>query len=57
MAYGTYLLVVVVLFLIAVVNNVVRAVKVNGSDSNAFSVCRGKQISVGEPVEFQLENR
>lgn len=35
---------------VAVVNNVVRAVKVNGSDSNAFSVCRGKQISVGEPV-------
>ncbi|RUR09165.1 DUF2845 domain-containing protein [Legionella sp. km772] len=33
-----------------VLNNKVQAIKVNGSDSNAFSICRGANIQVGDPV-------
>jgi len=33
-----------------VVDNKVKAIKVNGSDSNAFSICRGANIQVGDPV-------
>lgn len=31
-------------------NNQVRAVKLNGSDTNAFSICGGANINVGDPA-------
>ncbi|MDI9817955.1 MULTISPECIES: DUF2845 domain-containing protein [unclassified Legionella] len=33
-----------------IINNQVKAVRVNGSDSNAFSICGGRMIQVGDPV-------
>lgn len=33
-----------------VVNNLVKGVRINGGDSNAFSVCSGANIQVGDPV-------
>lgn len=33
-----------------VLDNKVQAIKINGSDSNAFSICRGASIQVGDPV-------
>lgn len=33
-----------------VLNNKVKAIKVNGSESNAFSICKGANIQVGDPV-------
>ncbi|KTC98898.1 DUF2845 domain-containing protein [Legionella erythra] len=33
-----------------VVNNKVYSVKLNGSDTNAFSICGGTSIQVGDPV-------
>lgn len=33
-----------------ITNNQVRAVKVNGSDTNAFSLCGGVNINVGDPA-------
>ncbi len=33
-----------------VVNNRIKEIRVNGSDSNAFSICNGANIQVGDPV-------
>jgi hypothetical protein len=33
-----------------VVNNQVKLIKVNSSSTNAFSICKGAQIEVGDPV-------
>jgi hypothetical protein len=33
-----------------VVNNIVKGIKINNSDSNAFSVCHGVNIQAGDPV-------
>ena len=33
-----------------IANNQVRSVKVNGSDTNAFSICGGVSINVGDPA-------
>jgi hypothetical protein len=33
-----------------VMNNKVQAIKLNGSDNNAFSICGGASIQVGDPV-------
>lgn len=33
-----------------VMDNKVKAIKLNGSDSNAFSICGGASIQVGDPV-------
>lgn len=33
-----------------VVNNRIKAIRVNGSDSNAFSICNGANIQVGDQV-------
>jgi hypothetical protein len=33
-----------------VLNQKVQAIKLNGSDNNAFSVCGGRAIQVGDPV-------
>lgn len=33
-----------------VVDNKVKAIKLNGSDSNAMSICGGRPIQVGDPV-------
>lgn len=33
-----------------IVNNQVRSITVNGSDSNAFSICNGVSVQVGDPV-------
>ncbi|BCA96324.1 hypothetical protein TUM19329_26850 [Legionella antarctica] len=33
-----------------VVNNRIKAIKVNGSDSNAFSICNGASIEIGDQV-------
>lgn len=33
-----------------VINNKVKAIKLNGSDNNAFSICGGTSIQVGDPV-------
>ena len=33
-----------------IVDHKVKAIKINGSDSNAFSICRGANIQVGDPV-------
>jgi hypothetical protein len=33
-----------------VVNNRIKGIKVNGSDSNAFSICNGANIQVGDQV-------
>lgn len=35
---------------IDVMNNKVRTIKLNGSDNNAFSICGGRSIEVGDPV-------
>lgn len=35
---------------VAVVNNVVQAIKVNGSDSNASSICSGNSFQIGDSV-------
>lgn len=36
---------------IDVVNNKVRAIRVNGSSSNALSICNDTPIDIGDPVE------
>ena len=33
-----------------VIDNKVNSIKLNGSDSNAFSICNGANIQVGDPV-------
>ena len=33
-----------------VLDNKVKAIKINGSSSNAFSICRGANIQIGDPV-------
>lgn len=33
-----------------VIDNIVRGIKLNGSDNNAFSLCSGNNIQVGDPV-------
>lgn len=33
-----------------VINNKVKSIKINGSDNNAFSICNGANIQVGDPV-------
>lgn len=33
-----------------IINNKVKAVKVNGSDSNSFSICNGASIQIGDQV-------
>lgn len=35
---------------INIVDNVVRSVNVNGSESNSSSVCSGNQVQIGDPV-------
>ena len=35
-----------------VVDNKVRSIKINGSDSNAFSLCGGNMIPVGSPINM-----
>lgn len=36
---------------IDIMNNKVRSIKINSSDSNAASICEGNSIQVGDPVE------
>lgn len=33
-----------------IANNQVKAIKMNGSDTNSFSICRGANIQVGDPA-------
>ena len=35
---------------IDILNNKVQAIKLNGADNNAFSICGGKSIQVGDPA-------
>lgn len=33
-----------------IVNNKVSSIQINGGDANAFSICNGNQVQVGDPV-------
>lgn len=41
-----------VMLQVNVINNQVVGVNINGSSTNAFSICRGRNIKVGDPVNL-----